>query len=231
MGRVAGRFARADLRRRARAFVRGLLADLPRKNCWTIAEHAGHPNPDGMQHLLARAVWDHEGSTMTCAAMSWSTSVIRERWCPQLASMPRPLSRTRCAATCPTRPHEPLHVQPYVPLKCRAMPGFVAGPRHSLVTRPMSGSLGDDPAAPGRRITSVHGCATGSIESDESSRIERTPGPWVSWWRRGGDPSMAARGQKCTRGASNLPATLPCIASRRTCWLSRPHVSTCGVVM
>jgi SRSO17 transposase len=60
LGRVAGRFARADLRWRARAFVRGLLADLPRKNCWTIAEHTGDPNPDGMQHLLARAVWDHD---------------------------------------------------------------------------------------------------------------------------------------------------------------------------
>jgi SRSO17 transposase len=60
MGRVAGRFARADLRRRAKAFVGGLLADLPRKNCWTIAEHAGNPNPDGMQHLLSRAVWDHD---------------------------------------------------------------------------------------------------------------------------------------------------------------------------
>ena len=60
MGRVAGRFARVDLRQRARAFVRGLLSDLPRKNCWTIAEHAGDPSPDGMQHLLARAVWDHD---------------------------------------------------------------------------------------------------------------------------------------------------------------------------
>jgi SRSO17 transposase len=58
MGRVAGRFARVELRRRAKAFVRGLLADLPRKNCWTIAEHAGDASPDGMQHLLARAVWD-----------------------------------------------------------------------------------------------------------------------------------------------------------------------------
>jgi SRSO17 transposase len=60
MGRVAGRFARVDLRRRAKAFVCGLLADLPRKNCWTLAEHAGNPNPDGMQHLLGRAVWDHD---------------------------------------------------------------------------------------------------------------------------------------------------------------------------
>ena len=60
LGRVAGRFGRVDLRRRARAFVGGLLADLPRKNCWTIAEHAGDPSPDGMQHLLGRAVWDED---------------------------------------------------------------------------------------------------------------------------------------------------------------------------
>jgi SRSO17 transposase len=60
LGRVAGRFARVEPRRRARAFVLGLLADLPRKNCWTIAEHAGDTSPDGMQHLLAGAVWDHD---------------------------------------------------------------------------------------------------------------------------------------------------------------------------
>ena len=61
LGRVAGRFGRVEPRRRARAFVCGLLAELPRKNCWTIAEHAGDPSPDGMQHLLGRAVWDHDG--------------------------------------------------------------------------------------------------------------------------------------------------------------------------
>jgi SRSO17 transposase len=61
LSRVAGRFGRVEPRRRARAFVLGLLADLPRKDGWTIAEHAGDPNPDGMQHLLGRAVWDHDG--------------------------------------------------------------------------------------------------------------------------------------------------------------------------
>ena len=61
LGRVAGRFARVEPRRRARAFVPGLLADLPRKNCWTLAEHVGDASPGGMQHLLARAVWDHDG--------------------------------------------------------------------------------------------------------------------------------------------------------------------------
>jgi SRSO17 transposase len=61
LGRVARRFPRVEPRRRAKALVLGLLSELPRKNCWTLAEHAGDPNPDGMQHLLARAVWDHDG--------------------------------------------------------------------------------------------------------------------------------------------------------------------------
>lgn len=58
MGRIAGRFGRVEPRRRARQLVLGLLADLPRKNCWTIAEHAGDATPHGLQHLLARAKWD-----------------------------------------------------------------------------------------------------------------------------------------------------------------------------
>jgi SRSO17 transposase len=61
MGRIAGRFGRVEPRRRARAFVLGLLADLPRKNCWTIAELAGDSSPGGMQHLLGRARWDADG--------------------------------------------------------------------------------------------------------------------------------------------------------------------------
>ncbi|MEL5957295.1 hypothetical protein AADR41_21410 [Streptomyces sp. CLV115] len=37
MDGIAGRFARVEPRRRTRRLVLGLLADLPRKNCWTIA--------------------------------------------------------------------------------------------------------------------------------------------------------------------------------------------------
>jgi SRSO17 transposase len=58
MDRVAGRFSRVEPRRRARAFVLGLLAGLSRKNCRTIAGHAGDAAPGGMQHFLARARWD-----------------------------------------------------------------------------------------------------------------------------------------------------------------------------
>ena len=59
--RMAGRFVRVETRRRMRGFLLGLLADLPRKNCWTIAEHAGDRDPHGMQHLLNRASWDTDG--------------------------------------------------------------------------------------------------------------------------------------------------------------------------
>jgi SRSO17 transposase len=58
---MAGRFVRVETRRRVRGFLFGLLADLPRKNCWSIAEHAGDRDPHGMQHLLNRAVWDTDG--------------------------------------------------------------------------------------------------------------------------------------------------------------------------
>jgi SRSO17 transposase len=61
MLRMGARFRRVEPRRRARAFVVGLLAALPRKNCWTIAEQAGEAAPGGMQHLLSRACWNADG--------------------------------------------------------------------------------------------------------------------------------------------------------------------------
>jgi SRSO17 transposase len=61
MLRVGARFARVEPRRRMAAFVRGLLAPLPRVNCWSIAEHAGEGCPRGMQRLLSAAVWDEAG--------------------------------------------------------------------------------------------------------------------------------------------------------------------------
>jgi hypothetical protein len=61
MLRVSGRFARVEPRRRMASFIRGLLAGLPRVNCWTIAEHAGEVCLRGMQRLLSEAVWDEAG--------------------------------------------------------------------------------------------------------------------------------------------------------------------------
>jgi len=58
MDRIGSRFARYEPRRHAAALMLGLVSSLDRKNCWTIAEHRGQSTPDGLQHLLARAVWD-----------------------------------------------------------------------------------------------------------------------------------------------------------------------------
>ena len=56
--RIAGRFARAEPRRRVLAYLRGLVGNVGRKNGWRLAEHAGEGTPDGMQRLLATADWD-----------------------------------------------------------------------------------------------------------------------------------------------------------------------------
>src|SRR5260370_40155172 len=61
MLRIGAGFGRVEPRRRARAFVLGLLAGLPRANCWSIAGHAGDASPAGMRHLLSRACWDADG--------------------------------------------------------------------------------------------------------------------------------------------------------------------------
>jgi SRSO17 transposase len=56
--RIAGRFGRVEPRRRARAFLLGLLSDVGARSCWQLAEQAGDQSPHGMQRLLAEAAWD-----------------------------------------------------------------------------------------------------------------------------------------------------------------------------
>ena len=55
---VAGEFGNAGSRKRARAYVLGLLSHAERKNGWTLAEFAGDLSPDGMQRLLNFCAWD-----------------------------------------------------------------------------------------------------------------------------------------------------------------------------
>jgi SRSO17 transposase len=59
--RIAPRFARPEPRRRALAFLHGILSNTSRKNGWQLAEHAREARPDGMQRLLSSAVWDADG--------------------------------------------------------------------------------------------------------------------------------------------------------------------------
>jgi SRSO17 transposase len=58
--RIGARFGRVEPRRRARAYLRGLLAPVERKNGWQLAEAAGDRTPDGVQDFLARMRWDAE---------------------------------------------------------------------------------------------------------------------------------------------------------------------------
>ena len=55
---IAGRFRRPEPRRRALAYLRGLLSSVERKNGWQLAEQAGDATPDGVQRLLYNYRWD-----------------------------------------------------------------------------------------------------------------------------------------------------------------------------
>ena len=59
--RIAGRFGRREPRRRALAYLKGLLGSVERKNGWQLAEYAGDATPDGVQRLLATYRWDADG--------------------------------------------------------------------------------------------------------------------------------------------------------------------------
>lgn len=59
--RIAPRFPRAEPRRRALSYLRGLLSQVERKNGWQLAEQAGEPRPHGTQRLLNGSQWDAEG--------------------------------------------------------------------------------------------------------------------------------------------------------------------------
>ena len=56
--RLEPRFGRAEPRRRALSYLRGLLSPIERKNGWQLAEMAGDASPDGVQDFLSRVRWD-----------------------------------------------------------------------------------------------------------------------------------------------------------------------------
>jgi SRSO17 transposase len=64
LGALRSCFARTGSWLQAGKYVAALVSDLPRRNGWTIAEHAGDRTPDRTQRLLNRATWD------TCGVMS-----------------------------------------------------------------------------------------------------------------------------------------------------------------
>lgn len=61
-GRLGSYFARVEPHAQAGKYVAALLSELPRKNGWSIAEHAGDARPDRTQRLLNHAVWDEHAA-------------------------------------------------------------------------------------------------------------------------------------------------------------------------
>jgi SRSO17 transposase len=80
-GRLSRCFARVEPLQQARKYVTGLMSDLPRKNSWTLAEHAGDRTPDRMQRLLNDAVWD------TTTAMGVIRRFVAEHLAPPAAGL------------------------------------------------------------------------------------------------------------------------------------------------
>src|SRR5260370_32209128 len=60
--RFADLFERSESREQARKYLRGLLANVGRKNSWQLAEVVGDALPDRMQRLLYQVPWDAEAA-------------------------------------------------------------------------------------------------------------------------------------------------------------------------
>jgi SRSO17 transposase len=60
LGRVAGRFARVELQRRARALWAGCLRTCRARTAGRSPSTPATSVPTGQEHLLARAVWDED---------------------------------------------------------------------------------------------------------------------------------------------------------------------------
>ncbi len=56
-GLLAAHFTRREPVQQAGKYIDALMSDLPDKNCWSLAQHAGDTAPDKMQRLLERAAW------------------------------------------------------------------------------------------------------------------------------------------------------------------------------
>lgn len=57
-GKVEGCFARTESRLKAKAYLRGLMSDVKRKNGWQLAERLRLKSPLGLQRLLNEAKWE-----------------------------------------------------------------------------------------------------------------------------------------------------------------------------
>ena len=111
---IAPRFCRIEPRRRARAYLQGLLCPVERKNGWQLAENAGDRTPDGVQDFLARMRWDADQVRddpglrrgRLCAAMlsrNWAMPMACWSW-TRPASSRKGRSRSACSGSTRARP-------------------------------------------------------------------------------------------------------------------------------
>ncbi len=62
MGRLRPCFVRTQTWQHAVRYVSALVSEMPKRNGWTIAQHAGDRSPDRTQRLLNLASWDALGA-------------------------------------------------------------------------------------------------------------------------------------------------------------------------
>ena len=86
--RLRGHFRRPEAWDHARDYLRGLLAEVERKNGWQLAERAGYGHPRGIQRVLDRYLWDAEAVRDDLRRTSWRTWATRGRcwWSTRPAS-------------------------------------------------------------------------------------------------------------------------------------------------
>jgi SRSO17 transposase len=90
--RIGGRLGRVEPRRRALAYLQGLLSQVERKNSWWLAEEAGEQTQTGCSGCSVARGGTPTGSAMTCATTwpsTWDphavlvldeTGVVQEGW-------------------------------------------------------------------------------------------------------------------------------------------------------
>jgi SRSO17 transposase len=88
-GRLRPHFARPEVHQQALRYLQAVLSDVPRKNGWQLAEQAREARPYGMQRLLSRAVWDHDGvrdelRALVCQALHLSPEATQAQVFPVL---------------------------------------------------------------------------------------------------------------------------------------------------
>ena len=109
-------FARLEPWQHTLLYLQAVLSEIPRKNGWQIAEHARQARPYGMQRLLSRAIWDHDGvrnvlRTLLChtltppatssdkAELLFPILVVDESGCPKRGTHSPGVAHQYCGLT------------------------------------------------------------------------------------------------------------------------------------